>query len=416
MTDTTKDRASLITPVLAAGCFIILVSFAVRASFGVFQIPIADEFVWLRAEFSLAIAIQNLAWGIGQPIFGAIADRLTDRKAIILGALIYTAGLFLSAGATTPEAHQWYAWLVGFGVAGTGFGVILAVVGRAASDENRSMSLAIATAAGSAGQVVGPPAAEFLLGLMPWQGVFVAFGVAILASLIVLPAMKAPEAASKAQLEESLGAVLKRAFKDPSYTLIFLGFFSCGYQLSFVTAHFPAFVTEVCGPIAPGGVLHSMGITTTSALGAVAISLIGLANIGGTLLAGWLGKRYSRKYLLAGIYTGRTIIAAAFILTPMTPATVILFSVMMGSLWLATVPLTSGLVAHIYGLRYMGTLYGIVFFSHQLGSFLGVWLGGQLYDVTGSYNLVWWVGVGVGAFSAIVHLPIREKPLAVQAA
>ncbi len=399
----------LISPVLVAGCIIIMTGFAIRASFGVFQIPIADEFGWARAEFSLAIAIQNLAWGIGQPIFGAIAEKIGDRKAIILGAIAYAAGLLLSAGATTPVAHQFYEILVGFGIAGTGFGVILAVVGRAASDENRSMALAIATAAGSAGQVFGAPLAEILLGFMTWQMVFVCFAGAILAVLMVLPMMRSPEAASKAELEESMGEILTRAFKDPSYTLIFLGFFSCGYQLAFITAHFPAFVTEVCGPIASGGLLAGLGITTTSALGAVAISLIGLANIGGTLLAGWAGKRYSKKYLLAGIYAGRTIVALAFIMTPMTPATVILFSIFMGSLWLATVPLTSGLVAHLYGLRYMGTLYGIVFFSHQLGSFMGVWLGGRLYDIYGSYTAVWWVGIGVGAFSAIVHLPIKEN-------
>ena len=244
---------------------------------------------------------------------------------------------------------------------------------------------------------------------------FVIFAAVMLLSLFALPLMKAP-AATRSELEESLGTVLKRAFKDPSYTMIFLGFFSCGYQLAFITAHFPAFITEVCGPIAAGGMLAGMGITTTSALGALSISLIGLANIGGTILAGYLGKRYSKKYLLAAIYTGRTIAAAWFIMTPMTPTTVIIFSLTMGSLWLATVPLTSGLVAHIYGLRYMGTLYGIVFFSHQLGSFLGVWLGGRLYDITGDYTLVWWVGVGVGAFSAIVHLPVREKPWSAQPA
>ncbi|MEN9011728.1 MAG: MFS transporter [Yoonia sp.] len=400
---------ALMNPVLIAGCLIIMTGFAIRASFGVFQIPIASEFGWMRADFSLAIAIQNLAWGIGQPIFGAIAEKIGDRKAIIAGALFYAAGLLLSAGATTPIAHQMYEVLVGFGIAGTGFGVILAVVGRASSDENRSMSLAIATAAGSAGQVFGAPLAEYLLTFLTWQQTFATFAALILGVLMVLPMMRSPAPASKAELEESMGTILKRLLKDPSYTLIFLGFFSCGYQLAFVTAHFPAFVTEMCGPIAQGSLLAGMGITTTSALGAVAISLIGLANIGGTLLAGYLGKRYSKKYLLAGIYAGRTIIAAAFILTPMTPTTVILFSICMGSLWLATVPLTSGLVAHLYGLRYMGTLYGIVFFSHQLGSFLGVWLGGTLYDLYGTYTYVWWVGVGIGAFSAIVHLPIREN-------
>jgi MFS family permease len=394
-----------------AGCTIILISFAIRASFGVFQIPIATEFNWPRAEFSLAIAIQNLAWGIGQPLFGAMAEKVGDQKAIILGALTYAAGLVLSSFAVTPEAHQLYEILVGFGIAGTGFGVILAVVGRASSDENRSMSLAIATAAGSAGQVFGAPLAEFLLSLMTWQSVFLIFAAVIIAVLAMLPLMRAPEPVDRAVIEESMGTILNRAFRDPSFTLIFLGFFSCGYQLGFITAHFPAFVTEMCGPILPGGALHNIGITTTSALGAVAISVIGLANIAGTLTAGWLGKRYSKKNLLAAIYLGRTLVAAAFIMTPITPATVLLFSVTMGSLWLATVPLTSGLIAHLYGLRYMGTLYGIVFFSHQLGSFMGVWLGGKLYDLHGDYSVVWWVGIGVGAFSAIVHLPVKERQL-----
>lgn len=404
--------APLITPVLVAGCIIIMIGFAIRASFGVFQIPIAEEFGWLRAEFSFAIAIQNLAWGIGQPIFGAIAEKIGDRKAIVLGALTYALGLLLSATATTPGAHQVYEILVGFGIAGTGFGVILAVVGRAASVENRSMALAIATAAGSAGQVFGAPLAEWLLSMMAWQAVFVTFAAMILATLMVLPMMRAPAPATRTGPQppsEAMGIIVGRAMRDPSFALIFIGFFSCGYQLGFITAHFPAFITEVCAAIDPLGMLAGMGITTTSALGAVAISLIGLANIAGTLAAGWAGKHWSKKNLLAGIYTARTIVAAAFILVPMTPSTVILFSLAMGALWLATVPLTSGLIAHLYGVRYMGTLYGIVFFSHQLGSFFGVWLGGRLYDIYASYSVVWWIGVGVGALSALVHLPIAER-------
>ncbi|PWK61513.1 MFS transporter [Roseicyclus mahoneyensis] len=402
---------SLFTPVLIGGCIIIVLSFAVRASFGVFQIPIAEEFGWLRAEFSLAIAIQNLAWGIGQPIFGAIADRFGNRKAIILGALLYAAGLILSSYAVTPGQHQWLEILVGFGIAGTGFGVILAIVGRAASDKNRSVTLGIATAAGSAGQVIGAPLAEGLLSVFPWQTVFVIFAGMILASLFALPLLRAPATAPKPVTEESMGQIVGKAIRDPSFALIFIGFFSCGYQLGFITAHFPAFVTELCGPIDPGSMLHGIGVTTTSALGAMAISLIGLANIVGTITAGWLGNRFPKRYLLALIYTGRTLAAGLFILLPITPETVIAFSIVMGALWLATVPLTSGLVGHIYGLRYMGTLYGLVFFSHQLGSFLGVWLGGALYDVYGDYTAVWWIGVAVGALSAIVHLPIREIPL-----
>jgi len=408
-------KTPLLTPVLIAGCVILMFSFAIRASFGVFQIPVAAEFGWLRADFSMAIAIQNLAWGIGQPIFGALAERFGDRKAIIAGALLYAAGLVLSSYAVTPGQHQLLAILVGFGIAGTGFGVILAIVGRATSPENRSMSLGIATAAGSAGQVFGAPAAEWLMRFMPWQSVFVIFAVVILATLLALPFLRSPKLASRQELEESLGTVLVRAFKDPTYTLIFLGFFSCGYQLAFITAHFPAFVTELCGPIDPNGMLAGIGVTTTSALGAVSIAVIGMFNIVGTLYAGWLGKRYTKKYLLFGIYVGRTIAAAVFILMPITPVSVLVFSAVMGALWLATVPLTSGLVAHIYGIRYMGTLYGFVFLSHQIGGFLGVWLGGRMYDLNGDYTLVWWIGVGVGAFSALVHLPIRERPMQAQA-
>lgn len=404
-------KSPILTPVLIGGCIILLINFAIRASFGVFQIPVAAEFGWPRADFSMAIAIQNLAWGIGQPIFGAIAERFGDRRAIVAGALLYAAGLVLSSFAVTPGQHQLLEVLVGFGIAGTGFGVILAVVGRASSPENRSLTLGIATAAGSAGQVIGAPAAEILLGIYPWQTVFVIFAVTILLSLFALPLMRAPVKATREELAESLGTVLLRAFRDPSYGLIFVGFFSCGYQLGFITAHFPAFVTEVCGAINPGGALAAIGITTTSALGAIAISIIGLANIGGSIAAGWLGKKYTKKYLLAGIYTARTIASILFIMFPMTPTSVILFSLVMGSLWLATVPLTSGLVAYIYGVRFMGTLYGFVFFSHQLGAFLGVWLGGKLYDISGNYDLVWWIGIGVGAFSAIVHLPIRERPM-----
>ena len=399
----------LVTPVLLAGCFIILVGFSIRASYGVFQIPIANEFGWPRAEFSLAIAIQNLAWGFGSPFFGAMAERMGDRKAIILGALMYALGLVLSAGATTPLEHQIYEILVGFGIAGTGFGVILAVIGRASSDENRQMSLSIATASGSAGQIIGPPAAIALLSIMNWQTVFIVFAGSILSVLILLPLMKAPEMASKEEIEESLGEILKIASRDPSFAMIFVGFFACGYQLAFITAHFPALVTEMSAPVDSYGWCGDLGITTTAALGGLSISIIGFANIIGTLVAGWAGKKYKKKWLLSGIYAGRSIIAAWFILTPITANTVLIFSFGLGFLWLATVPLTSGLVAHIYGLKYMATLYGIVFFSHQLGSFVGVWLGGVLYDDYGTYTFVWWVGIAIGIFSSLIHLPINEE-------
>ena len=399
----------LITPVLLAGCLIILIGFSIRASYGVFQIPIANEFGWPRAEFSLAIAIQNIAWGFGSPFFGAMAERMGDRKAIILGAILYALGLVLSAGATTPLEHQIYEILVGFGIAGTGFGVILAVIGRASSDDNRQMSLSIATASGSAGQIIGPPAAIALLSLMEWQMVFIVFAASILSVLVLLPFMKAPEMATKDEIEESLGYILRLASRDPSFAMIFIGFFACGYQLAFITAHFPALVTEMSAPVESYGWCGDLGITTTAALGGLSISIIGFANIIGTLVAGWAGKKFKKKLLLSGIYAGRSIVSAWFILTPITANTVLIFSFALGFLWLATVPLTSGLVAHIYGLKYMATLYGIVFFSHQLGSFVGVWLGGVLYDDYGTYTFVWWVGIAIGIVSAIIHLPIKEE-------
>ncbi|TKW66448.1 MAG: MFS transporter [Paracoccus denitrificans] len=411
-----SQSSKLMTPILIGGCIILLINFSLRASFGVFQIPVQNTFGWPRAEFSLAIAIQNLAWGIGQPIFGALAERWGDRWAIILGSILYALGLVMSAFATTAEAMQLWEVAVGFGIAGTGFGVILAVVGRAASAENRSLALGIATAAGSAGQVIGAPLAAGLLATTEWQNVFLIFAGIAMTMILFIPMLGRGRPASPSELEESMGSVLRRAFRDPSYLMIFAGFFSCGYQLAFITAHFPAMVQEMCGPISPDSLLANLGITTTSALGAWSISIIGAANIAGSIFAGWLGNRYKKKYLLVIIYTLRTIAAAAFIMTPITPGTVLLFSVVMGSLWLATVPLTSGLVAYMYGLRYMGTLYGFVFLSHQLGSFLGVWLGGIMRDQSGSYESVWWIGVGIGAFSALIHLPIKEAPSKLPAA
>jgi len=406
-----KSNPSLVTPVLVAGCIILCISFAIRASFGVFQIPIAEEFGWARIEFSTALAIQNLAWGIGQPVFGAIAEKIGDRIAIVTGAALYAFGLVMSGIATTPVAHNLLEFIIGFGIAGTGFGVLLAIISRASSDENRSMTLGIATAAGSAGQVVGAPFAEFLMRSMPWQSVFLVFAGLLLAMLVVLPMISSERKATKAELEESLGVIIRRAFGDPSYLLIFVGFFSCGYLVALITAHFPAFIEEFSSPVSPSGVLNRLGFGSTAALGALALSIIGLANIFGTLLAGILGKYYSRKYLLALIYGLRTISTTIFVLLPVTPASVLLFSAVIGTLWLATVPLTSGLVGHIYGLKYMGTLFGIIFFSHQLGGFLGVWLAGWLYDIYGNYDLVWVIGIGVAAFSTVVHLPINEKPI-----
>ena len=406
-----NHQSLLFNPVLIAGSLILIVGFAIRASFGVFQIPIEEEFGWLRTDFSLAIAIQNLAWGFGQPLFSMIAEKYGDRKAIFLGSVLYAVGLILSSYAVTPLAHQFLEILIGFGIAGMGFGVILAVIGRTTSEKHRSLAMGIATSAGSLGQIIGPPVIEKLLQQMPWQEVFMVLAVIVMASMVLLPMIKSKPPTAMQGNDLSMSEVLGKALKDPSFAMIFLGFFSCGFQIAFITAHFPAYIAEMCSAIPQNSVLRSMGIASTSSLGAFSIAIIGTANLVGTITAGALGSRFPKKSLLSLIYLGRTIAAALFIMIPMTPDSVVIFSIVMGSLWLATVPLTSGLVGHIYGMKFMGTLYGIVFFSHQLGGFLGVWLGGLFYDQFGNYDLVWWVGIGVGAFSAIIHLPVREKPM-----
>lgn len=403
-------KVSIFTPVLIGGSLILLISFAIRSTFGLFQIPIADQFFWARSEFSMAIAIQNLAWGIGTPIFSAFAEKFGDRKAITLGLMLYAIGIFISSSASTPEAHQFLNILIGFGIAGSGFGPILAVVGRTASPEKRSLALGVTTAAGSAGQVVGPPFAAGLLSVMPWSSVFVIFAIISILTIIIVPFLKSNPKVSKNEVEENLSDALKDAFKDPTYIMLFLGFFSCGFQLAFITAHFPAFIAEASSPIVDGSLI-SIVCNSVASLGALSIALIGLFNIIGSIAAGAMGKHFTKKYLLSIIYTGRTIAAVAFIMLPITPTSVVVFSIVMGSLWLATVPLTSGIIGYIYGLKFMGTLYGFVFLSHQIGSFIGVWLGGLFYDIYGSYDIVWWVGIGVGAFSAIIHLPVKEIPL-----
>ena len=405
-----KNNITIFTPVLIGGSLILLISFAIRSTFGLFQIPIADEFMWARSEFSMAIAIQNLAWGIGTPIFSAFAEKFGDRKAITLGLILYAIGVFISSSASSPEAHQFLNILIGFGIAGSGFGPILAVVGRTAAPEKRSLALGITTAAGSAGQVVGPPFAAGLLDIMPWSSVFIIFAIISILTIVLVPLLKSKPKISKKEIEENLSDALKEAFKDPTYTMLFLGFFSCGFQLAFITAHFPAFIAESSSPIIQGSLI-SVVCNSVASLGALSIALIGLFNIIGSITAGAMGKYYTKKYLLSTIYTGRTIAAIIFIMLPITPTSVVIFSIVMGSLWLATVPLTSGIIGYIYGLKFMGTLYGIVFLSHQIGSFVGVWLGGLFYDIYGSYDIVWWVGIGVGAFSAIIHLPIKETPL-----
>ena len=245
---------------------------------------------------------------------------------------------------------------------------------------------------------------------MPWSSVFEIFAIISLLTLILVPVLKTNYQKEIVKSQDNLFDALNEAFKDPTYIMLFFGFFSCGFQLAFITAHFPAFIAEASSPILEGSII-SLVCNSVEGLGALSMALIGFFNIIGCIVAGAVGKGYSKKYYLSLIYTGRTIAAILFIILPITPMSVAIFSMVMGSLWLATVPLTSGIIGYIYGIKFMGTLYGIVFLSHQIGSFVGVWLGGMFYDIYGSYNIVWWVGIGVGAFSAIIHLPVIEKPI-----
>ena len=270
---------SVFTPILIGGSLILLISFAIRSTFGLFQIPIASDFLWNRSEFSLAIAIQNLAWGVGTPLFSAFAEKYGDRKAIALGLILYAIGIFISSTATTPEAHQTLNLLIGFGIAGSGFGPILAVVGRATSPEKRSLALGITTAAGSAGQVVGPPLASILLSFLPWSSVFEIFSIILLITLILVPILKTELSNTNINNEnEKITDAVFVALKDPTYSMLFFGFFSCGFQLAFITAHFPAFIVESSSPIIEGSLI-SLVCSSVEGLGALSMALIGLFNI-----------------------------------------------------------------------------------------------------------------------------------------
>ena len=301
-----QNITSVFNPILIAGSLILLISFAIRSTFGLFQIPIAEEFLWARSEFSLAIAIQNLAWGIGTPLFSAFAEKYGDRKAITIGLILYAIGIFISSNATSPESHQFLNVVIGFGIAGSGFGPVLAVVGRAASNENRSLALGITTAAGSAGQVVGPPFAAILLSIMPWSSVFEIFAIISLLTIILVPILKTKIQLNTQNNENKLSKALKEAVKDPTYSMLFLGFFSCGFQLAFITAHFPAFIAETSSPVVQGSLI-SLVCNSVEGLGALSMALIGLFNIVGCIIAGALGKGYHKKYFLSLIYKFQTI-------------------------------------------------------------------------------------------------------------
>jgi MFS family permease len=383
--------------VLVAGGVILAIGFGVRAGFGLFLQPMSLENHWGREVFSLAMAIQNLLWGVFGPLAGGIADRYGAGRVVAFCGLMYVLGLVAMAFTETPLAlHLGSGFLIGLALSGCTFATVLAAIGRVTPPEKRSTALGIATAAASFGQFALLPLTQLLITKFDWHVALLA--LAALAALIVpLAAFTSGKAGPQAGPQQSLGEALHEALRERGFHLLFWGYFVCGFHIAMLTVHLPAFVVD-------NGLKPEHGM--------VALALIGLANMIGTFSAGWLGGRFSKKYLLSGIYAARAVLILVLVALPLTPATLYAFAAGIGFLWLGTVPLTNGLVGQIFGLRYMATLTGIVFFGHQIGSFIGVWLAGHLYDTTGSYQGALVISIGLGVFAAIVNLPVNEKPLA----
>ncbi|MEM0987932.1 MAG: MFS transporter [Pseudomonadota bacterium] len=424
------SRLSNTTVIIAAGAVVLSLSFGIRSIFGVMLDPISDTFQWSREVFSLSMALSNIVWGLGQPLFGWIADRYGDRRALWLGFWLYLGGMLLGVYGYTPwMMHTGPGLLVGLGVSGTAFGLILSVVGRATPEEKRSQALALTAAFGSIGQMTLPFIAGMLVDAYGWQMTMLIMTALLAPMALCIPLLKAemPAANSAASDDLATGALLRRAFGHSSYLLLTMGFFVCGFHVAFIASHFPAFVAEVCAPFVDAdGVLQAFSLEglgidislelSAAALGALTLSIVGFANFVGTLIVGPMGARYPKPYILSAIYALRAVVIFAFISLPITPTSVLVFSFAMGLLWLTTVPLTSGLVATMFGPKHMGTLYGFVFLSHQVGSFIGIWMGGKAYEAFGNYDAIWWTAIALGIFSAIVHLPVRDRAWTPQAA
>jgi MFS family permease len=382
--------------VLFCGCAILFLAFGARAGFGLFLQPISLEFGWGREVLSFSLAFQQIVWGALGPLAGAIADRYGTGRVIAGCGLLYALGLIAMSFAQTPLAMHFAAGvLVGGALAGATFSTVLAVIGRTVAPEKRSTALGVATAAGSFGQFALLPVTQLLIGSFDWHVALLVMA-ALTALIMPLAAALAGRPASFSG-GQSLGAALREALRERGFHLLFWGYFVCGFHIAMLTVHLPAFVTD-------SGLSPTHGMT--------ALALIGLFNIVGTLSAGWAGGRFSKKYLLSSIYSVRAVLIALLVLFPLSPLTLYVFACGIGLLWLGTVPLTNGLVGQIFGLRYMATLTAIVFFGHQIGSFVGVWLAGYLYDTTGSYAGEFYTSIGLGIFAALINLPVNEKPLA----
>lgn len=386
-------------PILLSACLLLVLSFGYRAGFGLFMQPMSEARGWGRDVLALALAIQNLSWGVFAVVAGGLADRIGPLK-VMLGAIaLYGLGMwFMAFSSTELQIISTAGLLVGAGVAGTSFGIVLPIIAKAVPAEKRAQALGIGTAAGSFGQFLVVPMIQQLVDAAGWLQALQLMGLSTL-GMIVLALMMAkhgspPAAAEREAIKQSLAQIAARALRVRSYVLLVIGFFVCGFHVAFITVHMPGYVVD---------------LGFSAQVGAWSISLIGLCNIVGAYYAGVLSDRFPMRKILCFIYFGRVIAITAFLLLPVSLISILVFSASMGFLWLATVPPTSGLVARFFGTRYMTFLYGIVFLSHQLGSFSGVWLGGKLYEIYGNYDGIWWLGIALGLLAALLHWPIEEK-------
>ena len=390
--------------ILTAGSLILFLALGTRQSFGLYLAPMSAELGWGREVFSLAIALQNLMWGITQPFVGAIADRYGSGRVLVAGALLYAGGLVLMGTAQGQLTFHFGAgFVVGLALSAVSFAVVFGAVARVAPPERQGLALGIAGAAGSGGQLLMVLGNQALLDAEGWRTTLLIGALGALLILALAIPMRGRAGAGAAQATEPaadgqrLAEALREAFAHRGYWLLVAGFFVCGFHVTFIMVHLPAFIAD-------------SGLPAWT--GATALAAIGFFNIAGTFLFGALGDRYRKKYLLGWLYLLRAVVIGGFLLLPVGTTSVLVFASLMGMLWLATVPLTSGLVAQIFGTRYMTTLFGVVFLSHQVGAFLGAWGGGRVYDATGSYDVVWIVAVALGIVAALLHLPIADRPVA----
>ena len=384
------------TQVLLCGAAVVTLSMGIRHGFGLWLQPITMDRGWTRETFAFALAVQNIAWGIAGPFAGALADRFGAFKVLIVGSLLYSLGLVTMALSTTGLAFAGSAGLLlGMAQSGTTYAVVYGVIGRNVAPEKRSWAMGVAAAAGSFGQFLMVPVENWLIGGFGWQSALFVLGCLALAIVPLAFGLKEPPRTAVTS-QQSLGAALREAFGYPSFRWLMAGYFVCGFQVVFIGVHMPSY-------------LKDHGLTPNVAT--TALALIGLFNVFGTYGAGVLGQRLPKKYILSTIYLLRSIAIVVFLAVPLTPASVYVFSAVMGLLWLSTVPPTNAVIAQIFGVQYLSMLGGFVFLSHQVGSFLGVWLGGKLYDATGNYDIVWWIAVALGIFAAIANLPVKERAI-----